>query len=100
MAVWPPSTPPIAQGLPGSSGAATSELLRPLRLVVPIGWMGGKYRTSKPRSAIWGMRAAASRNLALLVGSGPADRGNISYHVLKRARSRSTLMRLREDRVA
>ena len=32
-AVWPPSGPPIAQGLPGSPGWAMGELLRPLRWV-------------------------------------------------------------------
>ena len=38
--VWPPSTPPTAQGLPGSSGPAVRVLLRPLRLVTPMGWTG------------------------------------------------------------
>ena len=33
---------PIAYGLPGSSGPAVSVLLRPLRLVRPIGWIGGR----------------------------------------------------------
>ena len=41
-AVWPPSGPPIAQGLPGSPGSAVGALLRPLRWVRPIGWMGGR----------------------------------------------------------
>ena len=41
-AVWPPSGPPIAQGLPGSPGPATSVLLGPLRCDVPIGWIGGR----------------------------------------------------------
>ena len=40
MASWPPSSPPIAHGEPGSPGFASSELLRPLRLVSPIGWIG------------------------------------------------------------
>ena len=31
---------PTAYGEPGSSGPATSVLLRPLRFVVPIGWIG------------------------------------------------------------
>src|SRR6266542_4161983 len=35
-AVKPPSALPIAHGLPGSPGAATSELLRPLRCARPI----------------------------------------------------------------
>ena len=34
--------PPIAHGEPGSSGPASSVLLRPLRLVTPIGWIGGR----------------------------------------------------------
>ncbi len=42
MASWPPSSEPIAQGEPGSSGSGLSVLLRPLRNVVPIGWMGGR----------------------------------------------------------
>src|SRR3954449_8889646 len=36
IASWPPTSfRPIAHGLPGSSGPALSELLRPLRLVRP-----------------------------------------------------------------
>ena len=42
IASWPPSSLPIAHGLPGSSGRAFSALLRPLRLVRPIGWIGGR----------------------------------------------------------
>ena len=42
IASWPPSSEPIAQGLPGSSGPATRALLAPLRLVWPIGWIGGR----------------------------------------------------------
>ncbi len=41
MASWPPVSSPIAYGLPGSLGSAVSVLLRPLRLVWPIGWIGG-----------------------------------------------------------
>ena len=41
-AVWPPSAAPIAHGLPGSPGAAVGALLRPLRCVTPIGWIGGR----------------------------------------------------------
>jgi hypothetical protein len=40
-AVWPPASEPIAHGLPGSSGPASSVLFGPLRLVVPIGCTGG-----------------------------------------------------------
>ena len=48
IASWPPSKAPIAQGLPTSSVLASRVLLRPLRRSRPIGWMGGKYSTSKP----------------------------------------------------
>ena len=41
MAVWPPSSEPIAQGLPTSLGSGVVELLRPLRKAWPMGWMGG-----------------------------------------------------------
>ena len=48
-ASWPPSSEPIAQGEPGSSGAMScglppgnSGLFGPLRLTVPIGWIGGR----------------------------------------------------------
>ncbi len=41
-AVWPPAAEPIAHGLPGSPGPALSASLRPLRLVSPIGWIGGR----------------------------------------------------------
>ena len=41
-AVWPPSGPPIAHGLPVSSGDDVTVLLRPLRWVRPIGWTGGR----------------------------------------------------------
>ena len=51
MSLCPPSAAPIAQGLPTSSGFAVSALFVPLRLMRPIGWMGGKYSTSKPMSA-------------------------------------------------
>ena len=39
-ASWPPSAEPMAHGLPGSSAPAASVLSRPLRWVVPIGWIG------------------------------------------------------------
>ena len=42
MASCPPSGEPIAHGEPGSPGPAVSVLLRPLRAVVPIGWIGGR----------------------------------------------------------
>src|SRR4051794_2917327 len=41
-AVWPPSSLPIAHGLPGSFGPAVSVLFGPFRFVLPIGWTGGR----------------------------------------------------------
>jgi hypothetical protein len=37
-----PSGPPIPQGLPTSPGVACGALFRPLRNVLPIGWIGGR----------------------------------------------------------
>src|SRR5579875_3110925 len=42
IASCPPSAEPIAHGEPGSPGLASRVLLRPLRKVVPIGWIGGR----------------------------------------------------------
>ena len=53
-----PRRAPMAQGLPGSSGSAVTALLRPLRWVAPIGWIGGRYSTSKPIAAMSGRRAS------------------------------------------
>lgn len=39
MAVWPPSGPPMAHGLPGSSGPACSVLPGPFRWLRPMGWI-------------------------------------------------------------
>ncbi len=82
-ASWPPVSSPIAQGEPGSSGPAMSELLAPLRLVRPIGWIGGRYRMSKPSSASRG-------SWALTPISPPQERGNSSYQLPNLALRRST----------
>ena len=58
-------------GLPGSFGPAASVLFGPLRLVIPIGWIGVRYRTSKPMARMAGSRRSASRNVALRFGSVP-----------------------------
>ena len=42
IAVWPPFSLPIAQGLPTSSGPGSSVLFLPLRNARPIGWIGGR----------------------------------------------------------
>jgi hypothetical protein len=91
MSLWPPSAEPMAQGLPTSSGCAASVLLTPLRLTRPMGWMGGKYSTSKPMRAC---RAAAPRRRERC-RDGPApnalERGNSSYQLLNCARLRSAI---------
>src|SRR3989442_9363478 len=83
--VYPPPSEPIAQGLPGSSRPASSVLSRPLRAVCPIGWIGGRYTTSKPISATARKRLAAP-------SKPPSERGNSSYHAPYSARRRSTLI--------
>ncbi len=56
----------------------------PLRKVVPIGWIGGRYTTSKPIAAMAGSRSAAVRNVPDTGGSpsrttAPSERGKNSY---------------------
>ncbi len=94
-ASWPPSAPPIAHGEPGSCGPGSSVLLRPLRFVTPIGWMGGRYTTSKPIAATPSRRFAAVRKVPLFQlpsfrRRAPSERGKNSYHAPTPARRRST----------
>ena len=70
----PPSGPPMAQGLPTSSGAALRELFLPLRAVRPMGWIGGRYSTSNPIAAIAGKRSSTSRNVPCRPGCAAAER--------------------------
>ena len=90
MASWPPFSLPIAHGLPTSSGSGVSELFLPFRNVWPIGWMGGRYTTSKPSPAIRASACDAVVNVPCLPVES-VERGNSSYHAAKRARSRSTM---------
>src|SRR5689334_23125033 len=83
IASCPPPSEPIAHGEPTSSGSGVNELLRPLRFDTPIGWIGGRYRTSKPSSATRGRTSATPRKP-------PHERGNSSYHAPNRASTRST----------
>ena len=88
-ASWPPFSLPIAQGDPTSLGPAVTELLRPLRCTLPIGWIGGRYTTSNPILAMRGSALAAVANVPCtglpFLSQPPVDRGNISYQALKRA---------------
>ena len=68
-------------------------LLRPLRATRPIGWIGGRYSTSKPISAMSSKRAATSAKVPWRPGSGMPSAGKSSYQAEKRARSRSTRTR-------
>ncbi len=86
----PPSGEPIAHGTPTSAGPGVRVLLRPLRNVVPIGWIGGRYTTSKPIAAIAGNRRAAVRKLPCGSSAVPSERGKNSYQAPYSARSRST----------
>ncbi len=55
----------------------------------PIGWIGGRYSTSNPSSAMSGTSAATSRSVPCRPGSGDAERGKSSYQAPWRARSRA-----------
>src|SRR5918995_2040028 len=79
----PPSAEPIAHGLPGSPRPATSVLFFPFRFVLPIGWTGGRYTTSKPSPASCGSTLSTPLNP-------PHERGKSSYQEPNAARSRST----------
>ena len=81
IALCPPSSAPMAHGLPTSSGRASSVLFGPLRRSRPIGWIGGKYSTSKPRRATYGSSASTSAKVPCRAGSFEAERGNSSYQV-------------------
>src|SRR5205823_3328749 len=56
--------------------------------VWPMGWIGGRYTTSKPIAAARSSCASASRKVAPRRSSFP-ERGKNSYQAAKRARSRS-----------
>ena len=100
-AVWPPAA--RSDG-PRAAGIAR---LRDQRVVAALcgsscrsgGSAAGRRRRSRDRRCAAAARRA-SRNVPLRVGSGPAERGNISYHAPNRARSRSTQTRERRTSVA
>src|SRR6201994_3967043 len=52
--------------------------------------MGGMYNTSNPIEATYGNSFSTSAKVPCLPSSEEAERGNISYQVENRARSRST----------
>ena len=101
-AVCPPSAAPIAHGLPGSSGPGVERVVAALaeaaadrvdrRQVEDV--EAHRRDVGQPRRRL-AERGAARRDPV------PAERGNISYHAPKRARSRSTITRsTRSNRVA
>ena len=93
MAVWPPSSAPMAHGLPGSPGAARQRVVGSLavraadrvnrRQVEHV--EAHRRDVGQPRLGL--AEGAAAR------GSGVHERGNISYHALNRARTGSTVTR-------
>ena len=85
----------MAHGEPGSCGPGLRVLFGPLRLVTPIGWIGGRYTTSKPIAATPSSRRVAVRKLPdfhrpSLRCFAPSERGKNSYHEPTPARRRST----------
>jgi hypothetical protein len=81
---------PMAHGLPTSVAAASRVLFGPLRNERPIGWTGGRYSTSNPSPATYGRRSMTSASVPWRAVPSTVERGNSSYHALKRARSGST----------
>ncbi|MNT59443.1 hypothetical protein D3C72_1969570 [compost metagenome] len=55
-----------------------------------MGWMGGKYKTSKPMSRIIGRRSCTSLKVPWRSGSSVTERGNSSYQLANCAWIRST----------
>ena len=85
-ASWPPSSLPIAHGDPTSPGAAVAELLRPLRCTLPIGWIGGRYTTSNPISAMRGSCLGRGREGAVhRLAVGVPSAGRARKHLVPRA---------------
>ena len=98
-ASWPPSAPPIAYGEPGSSGPATSVLLRPLRFVDAD---RVDRRQVEHVEAELGDRRARCASTPFRP---PQERGKSSYQEPKRARDavdleRQRLLELRSRRGA
>src|SRR6266508_3186554 len=69
----------MAHGLPGSVGPAASVLFGPFRWVRPMGWMGGRYTTSKPMRWISWSRWTQSAKVPCAPGMRPWERGKSSY---------------------
>ena len=81
----------MAHGVPGSPSTHETALLRPLRDVMPMGWMGGKYSTSNPMPAMYGSHFSQSLKVPWRSGIGEHERGNTSYQALNRAFFRSAV---------
>ena len=73
-------------GCPDRPARGVSVLLRPLRKLRPIGWIGGRYRTSKPIAATYGQpcRRLVERRAARRIGAGRARE-----HLVPRAEPRA-----------
>jgi hypothetical protein len=87
-AVWPPSSAPIAHGLPGSPGLARERVVAALAVRCADRVDRRQVETSKPIAAISGSRAAPRGTWRCASGrAAAAERGNISYQAPKRARA-------------
>ncbi len=87
---------PDRPGGPDVVGPATNALFGPFRLILPIGWIGGRYTTSNPMAAMRGRSAAAVAKVPCRgVPSSfqpPVERGKNSYHEPNSARRRSAIV--------
>ena len=77
-------------GCPGRSVSPATAPVAPLRPVRPIGWIGGRYKTSKPICCDVIQAVTHVGEGAVAPATGEAERGNISYQVLNRAFGGST----------
>ena len=91
IALCPPSAAPIAQGLPTSSGSASSALLRPLRLLAADRMDRRQVQhVEAHRGDVRQARLDVAEGAVRGRARAAVERGNSSYQLLKRARSRST----------
>ncbi len=75
---------------PGRRAPRRARCSGPCAWSAPIGWIGGRYSTSKPIPATYARRAFAVANVPCAAVAPTAERGKNSYHDEQRASGRST----------
>ena len=85
MALCPPYLEPTPHVEPTSPSTVVVVLFFPFLFTSPIGWIGGKYKVSKPIFATRGNKFSQSLNVPWTPWYWDAERGKNSYQVLKRA---------------